>query len=517
MQVRDDKHDMTLEPVIGLEIHVQLKTKSKMFCGCSNDADHAEPNTLICPICVGHPGTLPVTNKQAVEFGIKAAKALGCRINDRSKFDRKNYFYPDLPKGYQISQFDEPVGEEGELVVEVPEAEGKERKTAKIGITRLHLEEDAAKLTHTASGASLVDFNRGGTPLAEIVTEPDFASPAEAKAFLHELRLIMRTLGVSNAEMEKGHLRCDANISMRQVVDNPVTEKDTPPRFNPKTEVKNLNSFRSVERALEYEIIRQTKLWEAGSPPMVTTTRGWDDDKQITVEQRTKEDSADYRYFPEPDIPPLHLTEMAIEAEKTMGELPAAKRARFMDEYAFAPKDARQIVDNPWLADWTEKVMSELQEWVRSSDENVEWEKEKPRFAKLVSGWMLSKLMGLMSEMSIDIRIIKITPENFAEFLTLLYLEKINSTAAQEILRAMIESGEQPTQVMQERGLEQVSDASDLEDVADEVIAANEKVVADYKAGKEQAIMFLVGQMMKATKGKAKPDLAREILEGKLK
>lgn len=506
---------MTLEPVIGLEIHVQLKTKSKMFCGCGNDAEHAEPNTLICPICVGHPGTLPATNKQAVEFGVKAAKALGCKINDRSKFDRKNYFYPDLPKGYQISQFDQPVGEKGELSIEVPDAGENERPVAKIGITRLHLEEDAAKLTHTASGASLVDFNRGGTPLAEIVTEPDFASPTEAKAFLHELRLIMRTLGVSNADMEKGHLRCDANISMREVAEDP--NDDVPTRFNPKTEVKNLNSFRAVERALEYEIIRQSKLWEAGTPPMVTTTRGWDEDKQITVEQRTKEDSADYRYFPEPDIPPLHLTEMAIEAERHMGELPAAKRARFTEEYAFTRKDARQIVDNPYLADWTEKVMSELQEWVGSSGKDIDWEKQKPRFAKLVSGWMLSKLMGLMSEMSIEIRTIKITPENFAEFLTLLYLEKINSTGGQEILRVMIESGEVPTQVMQERGLEQVSDASDLEDIADEIIAENEKVVQDYKSGKDAAIMYLVGQMMKATKGRAKPDLAREILEGKLK
>jgi len=511
--------NMTLESVIGLEIHVQLKTKSKMFCGCGNDAEHAEPNTLICPICVGHPGTLPVTNKRALEFGILAAKAIGCKISDRSKFDRKNYFYPDLPKGYQISQFDEPVGVHGELNVEVPEAGENERKVARIGITRLHLEEDAAKLTHTAGGASLVDFNRSGTPLAEIVTEPDFASPTEAKAFLHELRLIMRTLGVSNADMEKGHLRCDANISMREVVDDPLTEKDSPARFNPKTEVKNLNSFRSVERALEYEIMRQSKLWEAGTPPMVTTTRGWDDDKQITVEQRVKEESSDYRYFPEPDIPPLHLTDMAIEAERHMNELPAAKRARFMEEYAFTPKDARQIVDNPYLTDWTEKVISELREWVTSADKGAHWEKEKPRFAKLVSGWLLSKLMGLMSEMSLsnDIRTIKITPENFAEFLTLLYLEKINSTAAQEILRVMIESGEVPTQVMQERGLEQVSDASDLEDVADEIISKNEKVVEDYKNGKDAAIMFLVGQMMKATKGKAKPDLAREILEGKLK
>ncbi len=508
---------MTLEPVIGLEIHVQLKTKSKMFCGCDNRAEDAPPNTAVCPICLGHPGTLPAANAQAVKFGVLASLAINCRINRESRFDRKNYFYPDLPKGYQISQFDKPVGEKGHLDIENPNAQGNERKTVRIGITRLHLEEDAAKLVHASDGkSSLVDFNRGGTPLAEIVTEPDFASPSEAKAFLQELRLIMRTLGVSDADMEKGHLRCDANISLREVIDDPAIEQGSTLRFNPKTEVKNINSFRAVERALEYEILRQTKLWEAGRPPMQTTTRGWDDDRQITVEQRVKEGSSDYRYFPEPDLPPLDLAEIEERVRPLMPELPARKRLRFQDEYAFSAADARQIVENPALSEFTERTLSELQGWLHSSGSNADWEKEKPKFAKLVSGWMLSKLLGLMAEMKTDIRIVKVTPENFAEFLTLLYLGKINSSAAQEVLRRMLESGEDPAQIVSERGLEQVSDLGDLELAADNAILANPKVVADYKNGKQNAIMFLVGAVMKETRGKAKPDLVREILESKL-
>ncbi len=508
---------MTLEPVIGLEIHVQLKTKSKMFCGCDNRAEDAPPNTAVCPICMGHPGTLPVANAQAIRFGVLASLALGCRITAQSKFDRKNYFYPDLPKGYQISQFDKPVGVGGKITLENPYAEGKERTVFTIGITRLHLEEDAAKLQHAEGGkASLVDFNRAGTPLAEIVTEPDFASASEAKAFLHELRLIMRTLGVSDADMEKGHLRCDANVSLRQVIDDPALEKEDVARFNPKTEVKNLNSFKAVERALEYEILRQTKLWEIGTPPMITTTRGWDEDKQITVEQRTKEDSADYRYFPDPDLPPLALAEIETEARGNMPELPEAKRERFREEYALSPADAKQIVETPGLADFTERAFSELREWLASTGEKEDWDKTKSKFAKLVSGWMLSKLLGLMGEIKTDIRVAKVTPENFAEFLTLLHLGKINSTAGQEVLRAMLESGQDPSQIVGERGLEQVSDVGDLELACDNAILANEKVVNDYKGGTQNAIMFLVGQVMKETKGKAKPELVRDILEAKL-
>jgi aspartyl-tRNA(Asn)/glutamyl-tRNA(Gln) amidotransferase subunit B len=326
----------------------------------------------------------------------------------------------------------------------------------------------------------------------------------------------MRTLGVSDADMEKGHLRCDANVSLREVIDDPALEKDSVKRFNPKTEIKNLNSFRSVERALEYEIMRQTALWNAGTPPMRTTTRGWDDDRQITVEQRVKEGMADYRYFPEPDLPPLELASVEMAVRPKMPELPEAKRARFREEYAFAAADAKQIVDNPYLAEFTEKTMSELREWLSTSGEKEDWEAQRPKFAKLFSGWMLSKLLGLLSEIGSDVRIMKITPEDFAEFLTLVHQGKINSTAAQEVLRTMLEAGQAPSQIVAEKGLEQVSDVGDLELACDNVILANGKVVNDYKSGTKNAVMFLVGQVMKETKGKAKPDLVREILEAKL-
>src|SRR3989338_2622308 len=307
---------MNLEPVIGLEIHVQLKTKSKMFCSCSAHEEGAAPNTHVCPVCTGQPGVLPVPNEEAIRATVLMGLALNGTIATASKFDRKHYFYPDLPKAYQISQYDIPIVKGGHLDLDFPA--GNTRAQARIGLTRIHLEEDAAKNFHDTSGKTLVDFNRAGVALMEIVTEPDFASPAEAKRFLQELRLMIRYLGISDADMEKGHLRCDANISLREKGGS----------FQPKTEIKNLNSFRHVERALAYEIQRQTQMWEEGHPPDVTTTRGWDDTKQKTVEQRIKEGAEDYRYFPEPDIPPLQLSAMADEMRARLPELPAARRAR---------------------------------------------------------------------------------------------------------------------------------------------------------------------------------------------
>jgi aspartyl-tRNA(Asn)/glutamyl-tRNA(Gln) amidotransferase subunit B len=500
-----------LIPVIGLEIHLQLKTKSKMFCSCPAHDVGASPNTNVCAVCLGNPGTLPVPNEQAIRFGTMMGLALNCTIAAHSKFDRKNYFYPDLPKAYQISQFDLPIASNGYLEVEVPDAE---RKVVCIGITRAHLEEDAAKNVHAEDGKTYVDFNRGGTPLIEIVTEPDFTSPKETKVFLQELQRIARYLGISSADMEKGNMRCDGNISLREIdADGNVIGA----RFNPKTEVKNMNSFRHVERALEYEIKRQTKLWEDGTPVTVSTTRGWNDEKGVTEPQRSKEDAADYRYFPEPDIPPLNLTDLAEELRLIMPELPAARRARFVEEYGLKSPDAAQICDDPALADFTEATFSELQEWLSSQEGDLDWEAEKPKMAKLVSGWLLSKLGGLMMERSIDIRICKISPENFAEFITLIATSKLNGTAGLKVLNAMLDAGSSPTHLMEDLKLGTMEDAGILADVVDRVLEGHQEEVLRYQAGEEKLLPFFVGLVMKETQGTADPGVTRNMLLVKLK
>ena len=418
---------MNLEPVIGLEIHIQTRTKSKMFCDCSNDGENQKPNTTVCPICLGHPGTLPVANKKAVEFGLMMALALNCQINKKSIWARKNYFYPDLPKGYQISQFEEPLAIEGHLTVLANKEESR------IGIERLHLEEDAAKNFHSKE-KTLVDYNRGGTPLMEIVTNPDFKTPAQAKAFLQELRLMARYLKVSSADMEKGHLRCDANISLR---------KPGETKLYPKTEIKNLNSFKSVERALEYEIKRQTDLWNQGTPPNYQSTRGWNEKLLKTEEQRDKEESADYQYFPEPDLPPLIFTKEAIDQiQQKLPELPRDKRVRLEKEYLVNSVDAKILVEDENVADYFEQVLTEARAWLESmgdpmgTSEEI-WQLNRQRLTKLVTGWLLSELFKLLKEESKSILDIKITPENFAEFISIVYKRKVNSSAAQVLLRKM--------------------------------------------------------------------------------
>lgn len=501
-----------LKPVIGLEIHVQLKTKSKMFCACPAHDFGAAPNTHVCNICLGHPGTLPVPNEQAIRYGVLMGLALNCTIAGHSKFDRKNYFYPDLPKAYQISQFDLPIAVNGFVDIVVPAGE---RENVRIGITRAHLEEDAGKNMHDVNGKTLVDFNRGGTPLIEIVTEPDFTNAREAKIFLHELRLTARYLGISDADMEKGQLRCDANISLREIDDEGNIVGAT---FNPKTEVKNLNSFRHVERALEYEIVRQTKLWNEGKRVMISTTRGWNDVKGVTELQRSKEEAADYRYFPEPDIPPLALADLAEELRLHMPELPAARRARFMDEYGLKPSDAAQMCDDPALADFVEATFSELQEWLSTlGEEDATWETEKPKMARLVSGWLLSKLGGLLLERSIDIRTCKITPENFAEFITLIATTKLNSTSALKVLNAMLDDGSSPAHLMEDLKLGNMQDAGELADVIDRMIEGHKEEVLRYQAGEEKLLMLFVGLVMKETQGTADPGLTRNMLLVKLK
>ncbi|KPJ85527.1 hypothetical protein AMJ57_02705 [Parcubacteria bacterium SG8_24] len=499
---------MRLEPVIGLEIHVQLKTASKMFCGCSNRGEFEPPNTTVCPVCLGHPGTLPVINGQALAFGVLIGRALGCRIADRSKFDRKNYFYPDLPKGYQISQFDLPIALGGKVNLEIT-GKGGETRQVTTRINRLHLEEDAAKLHHAADrSSSLVDFNRSGTPLAEIVTEPDLRSPAEAKAFLQELRLIMRYLGVSDADMEKGHLRCDANISLREIVDEP-REEGWAQQLNPKTEIKNLNTFRAVERALEYEIKRQTGLWLDSKMPTVQSTRGWDETRGLTVEQRTKEEAFDYRYFPEPDLPPLNLHDIEGLLDRPLPELPDERRRRFMREYGFTPADARTLCDAKEMSEFAERVMSELDEWISSSKADGPEPLTPERRVRLVSGWLLTKLRGVLSERKIGLDGTEMTPENFAELLSLIHTGQVTGPSALTLLEEMVDTGADPSIIMKEKNLGRLDDDDGLRAIIANVIAANDKAVNDWRQGKENALQFLIGQTMKATKGKADPEDVR--------
>jgi aspartyl-tRNA(Asn)/glutamyl-tRNA(Gln) amidotransferase subunit B len=504
---------MILEPVIGLEIHIQLKTKTKMFCSCPTHDSAVSPNQNICPICMGHPGTLPVPNKEAVRFGLLMGHALSCSLAPSTKFDRKNYFYPDLPKGYQISQFDVPIAYEGHLDLSIPTGA---RKKPRIGITRVHLEEDSAKSFHGEEGRTFVDYNRGGTPLIEIVTEPDFKTPQEAKVFLQELRQVARYLDISSADMEKGHLRCDVNISLREI------DKDgnlLGPKFNPKSEVKNVNSFRHVERVLEHEIKRQSKLWETGDQPKRDTTRGWDDTKQVTVEQRIKESSSDYRYFPEPDIPPLDLTEMIEDIKRKLPELPAKRRTRFVEEYGFKHADAKQICEDPALADYVEHTFSELQAWLQSQPDisPEDLESYRSKMAKLVSGWLLSKLAGLMAERSIDIRIIKISPENFAEFITLIALKKLNTANGLQVLTRMLEDGSDPSHVMEEEQLGTMEDLDELAEAVQTVLDQNPAEVLRYKEGETQLIKLFIGLVMRATEGNADPGATKNILLVKLK
>lgn len=537
------KITMKLESIIGLEIHVQLKTKSKMFCGCPNDGENKPPNSTVCPICLGHPGTLPVPNSLAVRWAVMTAMAIHCKINERSKFDRKNYFYPDLPKGYQISQFDQPIGEHGYLDIEV------NNEVRRIGITRLHLEEDAAKLMHAKDGKhSLVDFNRSGTPLMEIVTEPDMRSPEEAKIFMQELRLIMRHLGVSDADMEKGNLRCDANISLRElgavtveagdfsccgtrITSNSPRSENSPAsahttsgegegcgKLYPKTEIKNINSFKFVERALAYEVKRQTELWEKGTPPDAQSTRGWDEKKGVTVEQRVKEDSQDYRYFPEPDIPPLHFTkEWMREVEIDIPELPIAKRQRFCEQYGLSASDARVLTDDLDLADYTEKVVSELKSWLQvheiaeGTEEEI-WENNKKKFGRLVGGWLVSKLGGILVEKDIYIQDVKVTPENFAEFIVLIFQGQLSSRMGQDVLKTMVETGKDPSDIIEEGDFKQMSDSEELESVVVAVVNKFPDQVEEYRAGKEPVLKFFIGSVMKETKGQADPKVAEELL-----
>ena len=511
------------QAIIGMEVHVELKTKSKMFCSCENNPDENEPNKNVCEICLGHPGTLPTANKKAIEWTVKIGKALGCSIREVSKFDRKHYFYPDLPKGYQISQFDEPIAENGKLTLTF-ETEENIRDKAIIEIERVHLEEDTAKLTHDKEGSTFADFNRASTPLVEIVSRPDFKSPVEAKNYCQELRSILRYLNVSDADMEKGHMRCEANVSVQEAGKFEIVEGVVKPLgdyiLNPKVEVKNLNSFKAVEKALEFEIAEQTKMLEIGET-WEQQTKGWDAKKQETIPQRKKESAHDYRYFPEPDIPPFHPIELA--GKVSLPELPIEKRQRFHSEYGFSYSDSKILTNDKEWADFTERVMSELVEWLHSLPESKEEtdeiiEEKRNKIARLCGGWLTSKLMGAMSERKIDIKILKLSPENFAELISLAYAEKINSTNALKLLGDMLDAGTDidPTQIMEEKGYGQISDEGKLDEIITNIIQSYPEQVEQFRQGKEPILKFLIGMAMKATEGSADPTVLEKMLRKKL-
>ncbi len=467
---------MAYTPTIGLEIHVELKTKSKMFCSCLNDPDEKRPNVNICPVCTAQPGSLPVINEAALEKVIKTGLALNSDIPRHAKFDRKNYFYPDLPKGYQISQYDLPLCRGGFL-----EVDGR-----KISITRVHLEEDTGKLIHEQD-CSLVDFNRAGVPLMELVTEPDITSAKEARRFAEELRLILRYLNVSYADMEKGQMRVEANISLKKGS-----------KLGTKVEIKNLNSFRSVEYGIDYEIQRQTKLLKAGQK-IVQETRGWHDFKEITFSQREKEESHDYRYFPEPDLPPLNFGQQFVRMIKAdIPELPAGRRERLKKQFKLDDKVIEAFVQNKALGEYFEKIMLEI------GDNNL---------AKLCANYLITDLLGLLRGKQISGADFKIAPDNFAEFIILLSKGKISSKIAKVVLREMFSKGKKPSAVVKERGLVQITDEKTIEQAAKEVIAKNPKAVEDYKKGKKTVIQFLIGQVMDQTKGKANPAAVNNILK----
>lgn len=472
------------ETIIGLESHVQLATKTKAFCGCST-AFGQEPNTQVCPVCLGLPGALPVFNKKAFEYSIKVALALDCEIQKIVKFDRKNYYYPDLPKNYQISQYDMPLAYRGKVIIEL---ETGAEKT--IGITRAHIEEDAGKLLHDPkTSLSYIDLNRTGTPLLEIVSEPDISSPDEAYRYLVTLRRVIKYLAVSNCNMEEGSFRCDANISLR---------KWGNPEFGNKVEIKNLNSFKAVKDALLFEQFRQSEKIDA-KEEIPRETRLWDEKRNETISMRSKEEAHDYRYFPEPDLVPFEVQPEIIERLRaTLPELPKDKARRFKDRYNLPDKDIETLIAEKDNADFFEEV-------VKCS--------VSPQSA---CNWIKGEIMRHINDRGTDIKGLKAAPGDLAKLITMVEKGKISALSAKDVLETYIKTGKDPVKIVKEKGLEQVSDEDEIEKIILDVISNNEKSVNDYKNGKLNALSFLIGQVMKETKGKANPKLAGDILKKKL-
>ncbi len=471
------------ETIIGLEVHAQLKTKSKIFCGCSTRFGD-EPNVNTCPICAGMPGVLPVLNKRAIEYAIKMALAVDCRVNSRSVFARKNYFYPDLPKGYQISQYENPLAEHGHIIILV---EGREKD---IGITRIHMEEDAGKLIHSPSeGVSYVDLNRSGVPLIEIVSEPDIRSPQEASAYLRALRGILRCLDISDGNMEEGSFRCDANVSLR-----PYGQ----PEFGVRSEIKNLNSFRNVQKALEYEVSRQTDML-LDREEMVQETRLFDPDKGVTVSMRGKEEAHDYRYYPDPDLVPLVVDEKWIlKLRQDLPELPMARINRFIRDYEIPAEDAQLITSERDLADFFERTVDLYPQ------------------PKKISNWIMTDLLRELNQVGITVKQAVIKPEHLACLVRMVDDQVISTKIAKNIFAEVFLKGIDPEMLVKDKGLVQISDQSALERIVDEVIEANPDEVQKYRGGRKKLMSFFVGQVMKKTKGQANPGLVNQILKDRL-
>lgn len=487
--------EMDYETIIGLEVHAQLLTKSKMFCRCSADYANAAPNTYVCPVCLGMPGVLPLINQQAVEYTVMTALALNCTIPEYSKFDRKNYPYPDLMKGYQISQYDAPLGIGGCIDIDI---DGRKKR---IGIIRVHLEEDTAKLIHhtTLEGESysLVDVNRAGVPLMEVVSEPDMRSPEEARQYLMKLRTILQFLGVSSGNMEEGSFRCDANISTR-----PSGSTDSV-----KVEVKNMNSFKAVYRALEYEEERQRRAMGKGER-LIQETRGWVEERGVTVSQRSKEYAHDYRYFSEPDLPPLVFSRLWVEELRLrLPELPEERRDKFISQYGLSRYDASLLTASKTMADYFEACVRLS---AKAQVEKVE------KGAKAVSNWLLGDFTRLLHATDTEIEDSRVTPEHLVGMLELIDCGTLSGAAAKAVFEEMFNGGRHAKDIITERGLTQISDAREIEGIVAQVIATNTQAVADFKKGKEQALTFLVGQVMRVTKGRANPSLVNKLLKEKL-
>ena len=472
---------MEYEAVIGLEVHIQLLTKTKIFCGCSTDFG-APPNTHVCPVCMGMPGVLPVLNKKVVEYAIKLGLALNCHINKFSRFARKNYFYPDLPKGYQISQYELPILEGGAVEIFI---NGGYKK---IALERIHMEEDAGKTVHKPDG-SYVDFNRAGVPLLEIVSKPVMHTPEEAGEYLKSLRRIVRYLGICDGNMEEGSLRCDANVSVR------IKGED---KLGTKTELKNMNSFKHVEKALEYEIERQIDVLKEGGK-VIQQTRLWDEKSGITKPMRSKEESFEYRYFPDPDLVPLIIDDKWIDdVRKTLPELPKEKLERFIEEYGIKPEDARVLVEERELAEYFERAAKESKE------------------PQSVANWILSELLGYLNRDGKEIKDTLIKPEQIGKLVELVEKGIISGKIAKTVFKEMYNSGDDPEKIVKEKGLIQITDRGEIEKLVEEVLESNPKAVEQYKAGKKNTIGFFVGQIMKKTKGKANPKIVNELLVKKL-